>query len=463
VTSRPPAEVPVRSTSPDAATVGSPLIAGLLPTTHQERSADTVLACVRAAVALLDAGGEHALTVEAVRARAGVTTGSIYHHFGDLSRLLTVARAVRSQRSIEGPLAEAVARYTAAGTAAEIARITRSQVVGRDSAEARATVWALTDAIAAARDLPALRDVVAGLVRGMNDRMSAVLAEHRDAGRIAPDFHPRPTMLLSRALAHVRLLDDLDPRPVPHRDWVVVACRIHEGLIGVDPLPPCTWSSGRRRADLAAAIVRADLGDVADAVGGDARVTRLVARTRDLLVSGGPELVQVARLRAELGVSAGWFHRAFGDRDGLLAAARLDLLERTLRAEVRSFDRLVAASRDPLELVGAVADWVAAPAPDETVRRIRWQRADLLVSARTSPALGHEAGRLIAAATDDLAGTTTAAQDRGLLRPDLAPHAVARVVQALVFGPLLAELDATPIARDAWVDTVRRGLLPLTS
>ena len=437
-------------------------LAGLLPATVQARSAATVAACVDAAVSLLDDLGEDGLTVEAVRARSGVATGSIYHHFGDLSRLRAVARAVRSQRSIEVPVAAAVARYGAADTAAAVARITREQVVGRDGAEARATVWALTDAIAAARDLPALRAVVAGVVRTGNDRMAGVLAEHRDAGRLAPDVQPRPTMLLSRALAHVRLLDDLDPHPVPHRDWVAVACRIHDGLIGEDPLPPRPPSSARRRTDLAATIVTADLTDAADA-GGDRRVTRLVARTRDLLVAGGPDLVRVARLRAEQGLSAGWFHRAFGDRDGLLAAARLDLLDRTLRAEVRSFEQLVAVARDPGELVGAVADRLAAPAPDETVRRMRWQRADLLVAARTSPALGYEAGRLITAATDDLAGTTAIAQARGLVRPDLAPRAVARVVQAMVFGLLLAELDATPIARGAWVDTVRRGLLPLTA
>ena len=466
------ADAAVPSTAPDAGAAGPALLAGMLPATVQARSAETVTACVDAAVALLDAGGEGALTVEAVRARSGVATGSIYHHFGDLSRLRAVARAVRSQRSIEGPVAAAVARYAAADSAAEVARITREQVVGRDSAQARATVWALTDAIAAARDLPALRDVVAGVVRTGNDRMAAVLAGHRDAGRLAPDVHPRPTLLLSRALAHVRLLDDLDPRPVPHRDWVAVACRIHDGLIGADPLPPRAPSAGRRRADLAAAIVTVDLADAADAVdavdsvGGDAgdpRIARLVARTRDLLVAGGPDLVQVARLRAEQGFSAGWFHRAFGDRDGLLAAARLDLLARTLRADVRSFERLVAASRDPDELVGTVADWVAAPAPDETVRRMRWQRADLLVAARTSPALGHEAGRLVAAATDHLAGISMTAQARGLVRPDLAPRAVARVVQAMVFGPLLSELDATPVAREAWVETVSRGLLPLTA
>ena len=454
------ADAPVRSTAPDADAAGPDLLAALLPATVQARSAATVAACIDAAVALLDAGGEDGLTVEAVRARSGVATGSIYHHFEDLARLRAVARAVRSQRSIAGPVAAAVARYAAADSPEEVARVTRSQVVGRDAPEARATVWALTDAIAAARDLPSLREVVADVVRAGNDRMVVVLAAHRDGGRIAPDVHPRPMMLLSRALAHVRLLDDLDPRPVAHRDWVAVACRIHDGLVDPAPLPPRGRTSDRRRAELAAAIVTADLTAEDQH---DHRIARLVDRTRDLLVAGGPDLVQVARLRAEQGFSAGWFHRAFGDREGLLAAARLDLLARTLRAEVRSFDRLVAVARDPGELVGAVADWVAGPTGDETVRRMRWQRADLLVAARTSPALGLEAGRLIAGATDDLAGIITAAQARGLVRPDLAPRAVARVVQSLVFGPLLAELDATPIPRAHWIDTMRHGLLPLTA
>lgn len=431
----------------------------LLPEPVQSRSRDTVRACITAAVELLDEGVA-AVTVEAVHRRSGVATGSLYHHFGDLDRLLAVARAVRAQRSIEVPVRAAVARYAAATTVEELARITRAQVVGRDTPEARAAVRALTDAIAAARDRPELRDVVAGIVRAGNDRMDAALAAHRDAGRIASDAHPRAILLVSRAFAHVRLLDDLDPRPVPHRDWVTVACRVHDGLIDPRPLPPPARLGPDRRDALAAGFVTVDLSERTD---GELRVVRLVERARDLLLAGGPELVQVARLRTEQGVSAGWFHRTFGDRAGLLAAARLDLLERTLAAEVRSYAQLAAVVRSPAELVEAVAGWVAAPDVSEAVQRMRWQRADVVVAAHASPALGLEAGRVVAAATDEIADVTRAAQDAGLLRPELAPRAIARVVQSMVFGPLLAELDGTPIAREDWRRTVRRALTPLVT
>jgi AcrR family transcriptional regulator len=373
---------------------------------------------------------------------------------------VSVARAVRSLRSLEGPVRVAVERYRAAALPEELARITREQVVGRDAPEARRDVWALTDAIAAARDHPELREALTAAMRVNLDLLDDVLTAHRKAGVLAPDVHPRAMMLLSRALAHVRLLDDLDPRPVAHRDWVTVACRIHDGLVDPAPLPPVRSVTSARRTALLATIVVAAFDDTTD---GDPRVVRLVARARDLLLSEGPDAVQVGRLRSELGLTAGWFHRRFGDRDGLLAAVRLDLLERAMQAEVRSLDGLIAAVRTPDELVTTTAAWLAIPDPGETVRRMQWQRAELLVAARSSPALGLEAGRTIAAVSDDLVRIIGAAQARGLVRPELAPRAVARVVQALVFGPLLAELDGTPIGAADWAATTRRALLPLTA
>lgn len=432
----------------------------LLPHPAQDRSRETVRACIAAAVDLLDERGEEGVTVEAVRGRTGVAVGSLYHHFGDVRRLVAVARAVRSQRSIEGPVRAAVERYRAATSPDELARITRQQVVGRDAPEARRDVWALTDAIAAARDRPGLREALTAAMRTNQDLLADVLTAHRAAGILAPDVHPRAMMLLSRALAHVRLLDDLDPSPVPHRDWVTVACRIHDGLVDPAPLPPARPVPSARRTALLATIVVAAFDDATD---GDPRIVRLVARGRDLLLSEGADAVQVGRLRAEQGLSAGWFHRRFGDRDGLLAAIRLDLLERTLQAEARSLGGLLAAVRTPDELVTTAAAWLAIPDPGETVRRMRWQRAELLVAARSSPALGLEAGRAIAAASDDLVRIIDAAQSRGLIRPELAPRAVARVVQSLVFGPLLAELDGTPIRASDWAATTRRALLPLTA
>lgn len=450
---RPPDPGPGRVGAP-----GADPLAGLLPDPVQARSRGTVAACIAAAVDLLDEVGEDGVSVEAVRARTGVATGSLYHHFGDVQRLVAVALAVRSQRSIAVPVAEAVERYRAASTAAELGRITRAQVVARDAPEARREVWALTDAIAAARDRPALREAVAASMRTNQDLLDAVMTEHRVAGLLAPDVRPRAMMLLSRALAHVRLLDDLDPRPVPHRQWVTVACRFHDGLVDPTPIPPAIPVGEARRRELLATIVTAAFDDP---VGGDARTVRMVARARDLLLAGGTDAVQVGRIRAEQGLSAGWFHRTFGDRDGLLAAVRLDLLERTLQAEVRSFAGLLAAVRTPAELVDTVGAWVAAPISGEVVRRMRWQRADLLVAARTSASLGFEAGRVISAATDALAEAVIGAQARGIVRPDLDPRALARVVQAMVFGPLLAELDATPISAPEWSSAMRRALLPL--
>jgi AcrR family transcriptional regulator len=288
-------------------------------------------------------------------------------------------------------------------------------------------------------------------------------------GLIPPDVDPRSMLLSSRMLSHARLLDDLDPRPVPHLDWVAVSCRFHDGLLDARsveaPDPAVRRSTERLRALIRPTDVTGD-GGGSPGVEGDAdadpRVATVVARARELLVVGGVAAVQVGRIRSELGLSAGWFHRAVGDRDALLDAARLDLLNRSLSAEVRSFAALVQHARSPEELVAAVVDWIADPPRDPMSARLRWQRTDLLVAARLRPGLGHEAGLVIGRLTDAMTEVVVEAQARGLLRPDLAPRAVARFAHATVYGAMLIELDGRPVDVATWRHTLRRGLRPLT-
>lgn len=453
---------PASAAAPD---VLPPELLALLPDPVQRRGHDTVRAVVDAAVSILvdaDAGTVQ-FTVEEVRRRCGVTTGSIYHHFGDSGRLLAIARAMRFHRSITAAVDASIGRYSTLTSVDELARLTRAQVVARDLPESRAAVWVLADALATVPDLPDLAAAVSASFRHAVMRLEAVMLGMRERGILPADFDPHAALVLSRTLSHARMLDDLDPRPVPHHDWVTVSCRLHDGLLDPQPMPDLGATDRARVASLRTAIVPTDVGAVdGDDSQDDARVATAVARARDLLVAGGPAAVEVGRIRADLGVSAGWFHRVFGDRDALLDAARLDLLRRTLTSEVRSFSMLVARARRPEELVDTVADWVADPPRDPLARRLRWIRTDVLAAARRRPALALEAGRVISALTDTMAEAVADAQAKGLLRPELSSRAVARVAHATVYGAMLIELDGRPVDAATWRHTLRRGLRQLT-
>jgi AcrR family transcriptional regulator len=467
----PPA--PGRAAGADPGEPMAPELVALLPTPSQERGQATVRAIVEAAVGILDEvdTGAAVFTTGEVRRRAGVTTGSVYHHFGDATRLLAVARAVRFRRSLTAAVDAGIARYAAIADADEMARVTRAAIVARDLPTVRADVWTLTDALAAARDVPELAGVVSAVFRSELDRIERVFLDLRDRGALPADVHPRTVLLFSRTLSHARLLDDLDPDPVPHHDWVTVSCRLFDALLDPRPVDIGAPTESRRLADLRGAIRPISLEEDPDDRSGDGAAAgasveadrrRMVARARDVLLMHGPAAVQVGRIRAEQGRSSGWFHRALGSRDELLDAARLDLLERSLAAEARSFTALVALARTPDELVDTVADWVTDPPRDPVAARMRSMRTDLLVAARQRAGLGHEAGLVIRRATEAMAEAVVEAQVKGLLRPDLAPRALARVAHAVVHTAMLIELDGRPPDAAAWRNILRRGLRPLT-
>lgn len=73
--------------------------------TRSESSADRMLA---ATLALLDEGGQAAVTVAAVARAAGTSNGSLYHRFGDRHGLLLAAQA-RALSTIEAKTATAFA------------------------------------------------------------------------------------------------------------------------------------------------------------------------------------------------------------------------------------------------------------------------------------------------------------------------------------------------------------------
>jgi len=234
VTSRPPAEVPVRSTSPDAATVGSPLIAGLLPTTHQERSADTVLACVRAAVALLDAGGEHALTVEAVRAMAGVTTGSIYHHFGDRDGVIAAAQLRRFSRYAEVEIASLADVVREARDRGQFRRALLQLAKGSHSALRTAERWGRIAVMASTVGREELREDVAHLQTRLTDGFQAHVAQGQARGFFRDDLDARAIAAFVEAWTVGLALNDLDERGVSESAWLAVVGVAIDALLTAD-------------------------------------------------------------------------------------------------------------------------------------------------------------------------------------------------------------------------------------
>ncbi len=184
-----------------------------------------------------------------------------------------------------------------------------------------------------------------------------------------------------------------------------------------------------------------------------ATVSSLLEATIDSLEAHGESGVRLDDILDTTGVARSSLYHHFGDRDGLIDAARVVIFSRDVDADIRDLDRLLERAstaeefRDGLHRVTA-----ATQSPARRAKRM--QRAYTIGAAQARPelaaALATEQQRL----TDRLTTIVLGAQARGWVRNDLDPRAVAVLVQAYTLGRVVSDIDAKTVEQDGWVGLI---------
>ena len=439
----------------------------------QSRSRATIDAVLATTVDLLETGGEDSVRLEVVTARSGISTGSIYHHFGDRDGLIAAAQIERFDRitqqetdglvqvldqSLSGPLSRTA-----------FVELMLDQVRGLVRPERQRIRWARVAALASARTRPNLLAVLSDAFGVLLDALEEQSRRAIGIGLLEPDAPIRAFAIFSQACSMGLLVDELDEISVTDQEWIQLLERITRGLIASAAPGPATGpatavsaasardgqrsgGSAKRRAAGTdrppGARQRAQsngskAGPIAVLLAAeDERVRRMIELTADQLIGLGPSAVRVEQIRLAVGVSAGWFQRTFADRDGLLDAARIELYERLAADDHARFERAVRRSDDVeafrRNLFAALIDLEST----ELLRRPHWQRAELLAATIGRDGIRFALSPVIREATDRFCGVVGEAQDRGLMDPTLAPRAVSRFFESHSFGYLLNDLDS---------------------
>jgi AcrR family transcriptional regulator len=438
---------------------------------RREETSATLEAIISAAGAIIDEQGVEGLRIAEVCERAGVGSSSIYHLFGDRDGLVAATLTDRFDRTLEGSSSiQQLSDLMWTASADEVAAFGRSYLTSfyTDAARERAR-WARVTALGAACHRPPLIERLGDALQAYVERMRAVLALAQVAGHIDPRVDPVAAALFGQAHQFGLLANRFDRDPVPVEDWETVVMRAM-GMLGPNTSEPRTRFPGPSEAAdgpvAGTAAASADPGDLADPPAAPdqqhaLRAQAVVDLARAAFTEGGAEAVSVAEVRAAVGVSAGWFHRTFGDREGLIDEVRLTLYDDRLGAETDALVRELTRAASAEEFVGRML-LLARDTLEDSTRSELWFRVEVLSALDGRPGLRRAVAEIDARHTASLTAAIADAQGRGVIATDLAPRAVARFAQGMHFGFLLSAISGLEPTAEQWRSVFERVVWGLT-
>lgn len=169
-----------------------------------------------------------------------------------------------------------------------------------------------------------------------------------------------------------------------------------------------------------------------------------------VIAENGIDALRIEDVCEEVGVTKGSLYWHFQDRQGLIQAAMLEQLRRLSEEQLDSLDDVIdtAASRDDylLRVAGSLVDPF-----DSQEAEARWQRFEMLATARRDPEIQQMMAEIQRRHQRYLTSITTKAQERGILRADADPSAVAAAMTALALGSNhLSYLGDEGPTRETW-------------
>jgi len=428
------------------------------PPRRREATAETIDAIISATSALIEAHGAEGVRIADVSERAGVGPSSIYHLFGDRDGLIAATLTDRFDRTIVGSASiQQMSALMEEGPEAvtEFGRryLTSSYTdPGREQ-----TLWSRVTALGAACHRPPLQERLSDALADYVRRMSEVLIGAQRLGVIRADVDPVALALYGQAHQFGLLSNRYAIEPLPMQAWETVAMRTMHMVSPDSPDPEVVMPTvAAAMADEVASPTPArEL--TADA----ARAHRAVELARDAFTEGGPDAISVAAIREAVAGSAGWFHRAFGDRDGLIDEVRLTLFDERVGVETDALVNVLGTVRTPAEFVGRMIA-LGADTLEHATRSELWFRVEVLSALDGRPGLRRAIAEIDARHTVALTQAVLDAQERGIIGEDLDARAVARFAQGMHFGFLLSAASGLEPTGLQWRSVFERVVWGLT-
>ena len=186
------------------------------------------------AVALLDGKCPDEITVEDILTVSGISTGSLYHHFGDLHNLVESAMIVRFSRGVDWSI-------DAIGNALRDSKDSRDfaarlhQITLDTQSPERSDIRAeRIRAIAFATTSDRFRAALAPEQQRLTDGIAEVWQLCQERGLMTTNIDPRAGSLFIQAYTLGLILNEVSTDPVPFETWVALIDTVaSNSLIGI--------------------------------------------------------------------------------------------------------------------------------------------------------------------------------------------------------------------------------------
>jgi AcrR family transcriptional regulator len=177
-------------------------------------------------VKLLDTKLPNEIAVDEILETSGISKGSLYHHFEDLSELLEVAQVERYaawvDRSVEalvGMLSKVKTREDIAAGLKLVTRFTQDTKYSK-------TRFQRARAIAAAEHNPRFRKLLADEQKRLTDALIDLINEARNKGLYASDFDAHAGAVLVQAYTLGMIVDDFVDEQMDPEAWYALIDKV---------------------------------------------------------------------------------------------------------------------------------------------------------------------------------------------------------------------------------------------
>lgn len=166
---------------------------------------------------------------------------------------------------------------------------------------------------------------------------------------------------------------------------------------------------------------------------------RIVDATIAAIESGGEPSLRVNDIARDSNVSVATLYHYFGDREGLVVAARVKQYLGSTGVYFEDFAHAAEAVKSAQDLVSLINDFFERSTSPAN-RSTRFLRAEIVGSSRTRPQLAASLREIQEDHVRRLADVFAGAKNRGFIADDLDPREVAEFALAINFGSVIPDL-----------------------
>ena len=199
----------------------------------------TKAALLAAAVSFLDGRSPESITLNDVLSESGISSGSLYHHFGDLDNLIESAMVVRFARGVNWSIDVLSLALEQAKDSRDLAARLHQVTVNTQSQGQADVRKERIQSIAHATTNERFRDALAPEQQRLTDGIAEVWRKLQARELVSNRLDPRVGALFIQAYTLGVALNDITAGPVSDAAWIaMIDTVVDQVLIGLDPKNP---------------------------------------------------------------------------------------------------------------------------------------------------------------------------------------------------------------------------------